>query len=233
MVNATRDATRHAEIIAVDRMLTGAIASDQLCLPKEVMPFANNNDDKNDGNNNNDNNDNQQHPCSTTPPWTNVKHSPPHWKNQFGWKSKEHYQHQHQPSTSNSHSPPIMSMPPYYNVNIFPHCDLYVTCEPCIMCAAALARVQIGRVFFGCQNDRFGGCGSLLSLHQPQSTSNQSKPTNQNVQSTTLLKNNDRGAGGGYHIVGGILEQEAIQLLRSFYNRENVHAPEDKRKKKP
>ena len=48
MVNATRDATRHAEIIAVDRMLTGAIASDQLCLPKEVMPFANNNDDKND-----------------------------------------------------------------------------------------------------------------------------------------------------------------------------------------
>lgn len=43
---------------------------------------------------------------------------------------------------------------------------LYVTCEPCIMCAGALARVFIKRVYFGCHNDRFGGCGSVLSLHE-------------------------------------------------------------------
>lgn len=36
----------------------------------------------------------------------------------------------------------------------------------------------------------------------------------------------------GYPIVKGILEEEAISLLRSFYNRENFHAPEEKRKKK-
>jgi tRNA-specific adenosine deaminase 2 len=37
----------------------------------------------------------------------------------------------------------------------------------------------------------------------------------------------------GYPIVSGVLETEAIKLLRSFYERENYHAPGDKRKKKP
>ena len=45
-------------------------------------------------------------------------------------------------------------------------CDVYVTCEPCIMCAGALALVRVRRVVFGCRNDRFGGCGSILSVHQ-------------------------------------------------------------------
>jgi tRNA-specific adenosine deaminase 2 len=43
--------------------------------------------------------------------------------------------------------------------------DLYVTCEPCIMCASALAQLGVKRVFFGCRNDKFGGCGSILRLH--------------------------------------------------------------------
>lgn len=43
---------------------------------------------------------------------------------------------------------------------------LYVTCEPCIMCAGALAHVNIQHVYFGCHNDRFGGCSSVLSLHE-------------------------------------------------------------------
>ena len=44
--------------------------------------------------------------------------------------------------------------------------ELYVTCEPCIMCAAALSLLQLRRVVFGCANDRFGGCGSVLAVHQ-------------------------------------------------------------------
>ena len=35
-----------------------------------------------------------------------------------------------------------------------------------------------------------------------------------------------------YPITSGVLEQEAIDLLRSFYNRENFHAPDDKRRRK-
>ena len=38
-------------------------------------------------------------------------------------------------------------------------CTLYVTCEPCLMCAHALNQVQLKRVVFGCSNDKFGGNG--------------------------------------------------------------------------
>ena len=51
------------------------------------------------------------------------------------------------------------------NKGILSNCDLYVTCEPCIMCAAALSKLGIRKVFFGCHNDRFGGNGSILSVH--------------------------------------------------------------------
>lgn len=60
-------------------------------------------------------------------------------------------------------------------------CVLYVTCEPCIMCAYALAIysiilcaysvflspfIYIGLVVYGCSNDRFGGCGSVLDVRE-------------------------------------------------------------------
>ena len=71
------------------------------------------------------------------------------------------------------------------------------------MCAAALRQVKIGRVYFGCRNPKFGGCGSILSLHD-----------------------------GAYPIVQGVLAEPAVALLRQFYNRENFNAPVDKRKRK-
>ena len=77
------------------------------------------------------------------------------------------------------------------------------------MCAAALAQVGIGRVVFGCRNDKFGGCGSILNLHQE-----------------------DKADLHGYSVTSGVLESEAVTLFRSFYDRENFNAPEDKRKRK-
>ena len=44
-------------------------------------------------------------------------------------------------------------------------CELYVTCEPCIMCAGALSLLGFKRVIYGCPNDKFGGCGSVLDIH--------------------------------------------------------------------
>ncbi|KAJ1463159.1 cytidine deaminase-like protein [Pelagophyceae sp. CCMP2097] len=70
--------------------------------------------------------------------------------------------------------------------------DLYVTCEPCIMCASALAQLGVKRVFFGCRNDKFGGCGSILHLH-----------------------------AGKYDVVEGLGADEAVALFRRFYNRQN------------
>lgn len=43
--------------------------------------------------------------------------------------------------------------------------DLYVTVEPCIMCASALRQYKIRKVYFGCANDRFGGTGGVLTIH--------------------------------------------------------------------
>jgi tRNA-specific adenosine deaminase 2 len=72
--------------------------------------------------------------------------------------------------------------------------------------------IGIGRVYFGCRNDRFGGCGSILHLHKPDAL-----PSPKHY---------------GFPTVGGILEEDAIRLLRSFYDRENFHAPDEKRKRK-
>lgn len=44
-------------------------------------------------------------------------------------------------------------------------CKLYVTVEPCIMCASALKQLHIDAVYYGCANDRFGGCGTVLSIN--------------------------------------------------------------------
>jgi tRNA-specific adenosine deaminase 2 len=90
-----------------------------------------------------------------------------------------------------------------HDPSIFEECDLYVTCEPCIMCAAALKKLKVRKVFFGCHNDRFGGCGSVLSIHE-----------------------------GCYPIETGLMKEEAVELFQRFYSRENSRAPEDKRKRK-
>jgi tRNA(adenine34) deaminase len=43
-------------------------------------------------------------------------------------------------------------------------CDLYVTKEPCAMCAGALVHVRIPRVIFGCADPKAGAAGSVINL---------------------------------------------------------------------
>ena len=45
-------------------------------------------------------------------------------------------------------------------------CDLYVTKEPCPMCAGALVHVRIRRLIFGCADPRGGAAGSIVNLLQ-------------------------------------------------------------------
>lgn len=49
--------------------------------------------------------------------------------------------------------------------SVFRDTSLYVTVEPCIMCASALRQLGIQCVYFGCANERFGGTGGVLSIH--------------------------------------------------------------------
>lgn len=81
--------------------------------------------------------------------------------------------------------------------------DLFVTCEPCIMCAEALRLVGVRRVFFGCRNERFGGNGSVLSVH----------------------KGGDPNGHPCYEVQGGIKGDEAVALFKRFFSSENPDAP--------
>ena len=90
--------------------------------------------------------------------------------------------------------------------------ELYVTVEPCVMCAAALRLLGIKKVFYGCGNERFGGCGSVLSVHDGDYV-----PKNIPDLKCEVLRQ---------------FRSECIMLLRRFYIRENEKAPNPKKKAK-
>lgn len=43
-------------------------------------------------------------------------------------------------------------------------CDLYVTLEPCPMCAGAIINARVDRVFYGARDEAMGACGGVLNL---------------------------------------------------------------------
>ena len=46
-------------------------------------------------------------------------------------------------------------------------CDIYVTLEPCAMCAGAMIHSRIRALYFGAYDDKTGACGSKLNLFEP------------------------------------------------------------------
>ena len=73
-------------------------------------------------------------------------------------------------------------------------CTLYVTLEPCPMCAGAIINSRIDSLYYGSREENSGSCGSVINLfmerygHEPK-------------------------------IVGGICESECSALLKSFFER--------------
>lgn len=45
-----------------------------------------------------------------------------------------------------------------------PDCELYVTLEPCAMCAGAILHARVGRVVYGARDPKTGACGSVIDL---------------------------------------------------------------------
>ena len=43
-------------------------------------------------------------------------------------------------------------------------CSMYVTLEPCPMCAGAIINSRISRLYYGAKEPRFGSCGSIINL---------------------------------------------------------------------
>lgn len=73
-------------------------------------------------------------------------------------------------------------------------CTLYVTLEPCPMCAGAIINARIDQVVFGAYDKKAGCCGTLVNLFEE---SFNHKPI----------------------YTGGILEQECAALLRNFFSK--------------
>ena len=45
-----------------------------------------------------------------------------------------------------------------------PECDLYVTLEPCVMCAGAIMHARLRRLVFGARDPKTGACGSVVDV---------------------------------------------------------------------
>ncbi len=72
-------------------------------------------------------------------------------------------------------------------------CDLYVTKEPCPMCAGAIIHCRIRRGIFGCRDPKGGAAGGFINL----------------LQQPTLNHSSE--------ITPGILEDESAHLLKAFF----------------
>jgi tRNA(adenine34) deaminase len=72
-------------------------------------------------------------------------------------------------------------------------CTLYVTKEPCPMCAGAIVHARLGRVVFGCSDPKGGAAGGIMNLLQHPSLNHRCEVT------------------------GGIRADESRMLLRQFF----------------
>jgi len=74
-------------------------------------------------------------------------------------------------------------------------CDLYVTKEPCAMCAGAVVHTRIRRVIFGCADPSAGAAGSMMNLLQMQSFNHRCE------------------------ITFGVLKKECARILQDFFRK--------------
>jgi len=75
-------------------------------------------------------------------------------------------------------------------------CDLYVTKEPCPMCAGAIVHTRIRRIIFGCADPRAGAAGSVINL----------------LQMPTLNHRCD--------ITSGVLQNQCAAILQEFFRKQ-------------
>lgn len=91
-------------------------------------------------------------------------------------------------------------------------CTMYVTLEPCQMCAGAIVQARIQRVVMGCMNPKAGCAGSILNLLEMQEFNHQ------------------------VEVIRGIREQECAELLSGFFQSlriQNRQQKEEERKEHP
>ena len=86
-------------------------------------------------------------------------------------------------------------------------CDLYVTLEPCQMCAGAIVQARMRRVIMGCKNPKAGCAGSVLNILQMEEFNHQ------------------------VEITEDVLHEECAAVLTDFFKDLRVRNREEKLKK--
>ncbi len=74
-----------------------------------------------------------------------------------------------------------------------PGCELFVTLEPCAMCAGAMMHARLARVVFGAPDPKTGACGSVLDLFAQEKLNHHTE------------------------VVGGVLADDCSVLLKEFF----------------
>ncbi len=75
-----------------------------------------------------------------------------------------------------------------------PGCEMYVTCEPCAMCAGALVWSRIERLYIGAMDPKAGACGSVFDVVEEPRLNHQ------------------------IEVERGVLAEECSQILKNFFS---------------
>jgi tRNA(adenine34) deaminase len=85
-----------------------------------------------------------------------------------------------------------------------PGCTLYVTLEPCVMCAGAMMHARLARVVYGAADPKTGACGSVVNLFAEERLNHHAE------------------------VLGGVLADECGTMLSSFFAERRQQARADK-----
>lgn len=84
-------------------------------------------------------------------------------------------------------------------------CTVYVTLEPCIMCAGLMHQARIDRCVFGAADEKAGSLGTLYSMHA------------------------DERLNHNYPVTAGVLGEECAEMLKAFFKRRRKERKAKKR----
>lgn len=82
----------------------------------------------------------------------------------------------------------------------FENCDIYVTKEPCPMCAGAIQQARFKRVIYGCKDNKAGYAGSLHNVLEDERLPHQ------------------------VEVISGVMEEACRKLLRDFFKQKRANS---------
>jgi tRNA(adenine34) deaminase len=87
----------------------------------------------------------------------------------------------------------LTSASAYLDSKVLKGCSMYVTLEPCVMCAGAIVHSKLENLFFGAFDPKSGACGSVINI------------------------TNNKSLNHKVNVFGGVLDTDCGDILKSFF----------------